>query len=80
LKNFEDESYLLYQTLQLLFWAKIHLSYDLHFVFLTFLAFSEIIYERKRKVEQLIISCAKIHFLPMTSTRLWFIMILVRCL
>jgi len=80
LKNFEDESYLLYQTLQLLFWAKIHLSYDLHFVFLTFLAFSEIIYERERKVEQLIISCAKIHFLPMTLTRLWFIMILVRCL
>ena len=33
LKNFEHESCLLYETLQLLFWAKINLSYGLHFVF-----------------------------------------------
>ena len=33
LKNFEHESCLLYETLQLLFWAKIKLSYGLHFVF-----------------------------------------------
>ena len=31
-------------------------------------------------MDRLIISCAKTHFLPLVSTRLWFITILVRCL
>ena len=34
LKNFEYESCLSCKTLELLFWAKINLSYGLHFVFL----------------------------------------------
>ena len=33
LKNCEHESCLLYETLQLLFWAKLNLSYGLDFVF-----------------------------------------------